>query len=67
MTVAELKTIAPLADFHEIKTGARYLVHVRKKPGVTQQTLATIADGLREHGLECIVVLGDMEFYELSE
>ncbi len=67
MTVAELKKIEPLADFCEIKAGVRYLVHIRKKPGINRDNIATIADGLRESGLECVVVLGDMEFYELPD
>lgn len=63
MTVSELKQIVPLDDVYEIKADMRYIVKLPK--GADRAAAQIAADGLRDH-LDCIVVTGNVEFYEVK-
>ena len=65
MTIGEIKAIEPLAEVHELKPHVRYIVQLRGR-GANQKSATKIADGLKEKGLDCIVVAGDVTFYEIA-
>lgn len=66
MTVGELKAIEPLAEVCELKPGVRYIVQLRGR-GANKESAARIAEGLKESDLSCVVVAGDMTFYEITD
>ncbi len=65
MKVSEIKEIMPLAEVCEIKPDVKYLVRVPK--GATLEAARAFAESLKQEGLtNCVVMIGDVKFFEIS-
>lgn len=66
MTVKEFKKLAPLADVHEFRQGARYLIQL---PADTQFDRAqVIFRQLEAAGVNALIVVGkELQFFDLQE
>ncbi len=64
MKVSELKELIPTAEFFELNLDRRYIVKLPQ--GASKDAIHGALDRLRAAGLDCIVITGNVHFYEVS-